>query len=145
MITNVQQDRFAAAIMLPKALTKALWEKFKKRYSDEKAILYIADMAAIPYIAVVRRLNELGETAPHLKREEEDWLARRHDLGFPTSVLDRASKGQRFVAYEQVVKDTVNQRGLDVLTAANKLSTFAPEQAEYYQQKVLGQGRKDET
>lgn len=137
-------DRFAAAIMLPKALTKALWQKFKKRYSDEEAILYIADMSAIPYVAVARRLNEMGEAAPHLKREEEEWLARRRELGFPNSALDRASKDQRFVAYEQVVKETVEQKGLDLLTAANKLLAFAPEQAEYYQQKVLDQGSKNE-
>ncbi|SOC21729.1 uncharacterized protein DUF955 [Ureibacillus xyleni] len=130
-------DRFAAAIMLPKSLTRELWEKFKKRYGEEEAVFYIADLAAVPYVAVVRRLNELGEKVPGLKSQEIDWLNKRSDLGLTDSILDQANPDIRFTAYKNVVKANVEHNGLDRLKAANKLAKFAPKQAEKYQQDAL--------
>jgi Zn-dependent peptidase ImmA (M78 family) len=137
-------DRFAAAIMLPKALTKQLWNKFKNLYGDEVAILQIADLSDIPYIAVVRRLSELGENVPGKKYTEMEWLVRRNELGLPVSLSDQSSMDTRFVAYENVVKENVEKKGLDIITAANKLSKFAPEIAEQYQHGALTRGHEDD-
>lgn len=129
-------DRFAAAIMLPKVLTKQLWNKFKKQ-GVEAAILQIADLADVPYMAVVRRLTELDENVHLRKFTEAEWLAKRSELGFPLSSSDYSSKDVRFVAYEHTVKENVDKKGLDILIAANKLSKFAPKLAEQYQQEAL--------
>jgi Zn-dependent peptidase ImmA (M78 family) len=137
-------DRYAAAIMLPKALTKQLWHKFKNFHGEEEAILQIADLSDVPYVAVVRRLIELGETVPSKKFTEMEWLARRNELGFPVSVSDQSSMETRFVAYEVVVKENVEKKGLDILTAANKLSKFSPKLAEQYQFEALTRGHVDD-
>lgn len=134
-------DRFAAAIMLPKELTKQLWNKFKKQ-DDEVAILKIADLADVPYVTVVRRLSELGENVPTKKMTEMEWLDKRSELGFPISVSDYSSKDTRFVAYENAVKESVEKKGLDMLIAANKLSKFAPKLAEQYQSASLSRGHE---
>lgn len=134
-------DRFAAAIMLPKELTKQLWNKFKKQ-DDETAILKIADLADVPYVAVVRRLKELGENVPSKKITEMEWLEKRSELGFPISSSDYSSKETRFVAYEHAVRENVEKNGLDILTAANKLSKFAPKLAEQYQSVALTRGHE---
>lgn len=137
-------DRFAAAIMLPKALTKQLWNKFKSIYNTEVAILQIADLSDVPYVAVVRRLSELGENVPGKKYTEVEWLVRRNELGLPVSVSDQSSMDTRFVAYENAVKENVKTKGMDTLTAANKLSKIAPKLAEQYQNGVLAKGYEDD-
>ncbi|MDF2650827.1 MAG: hypothetical protein K0Q73_6632 [Paenibacillus sp.] len=136
-------DRFAAAIMLPKVLTKQVWHKFKNFYGDELAILQIADLSDVPYVTVVRRLNELGENVTSNKLTELEWLARRNELGLPVSASDRSSPDARFIAYENVVKENVDQNELDILTAANKLSRFSPKLAEQYQHDALTMRQED--
>ncbi|UJF33927.1 ImmA/IrrE family metallo-endopeptidase [Paenibacillus hexagrammi] len=137
-------DRFAAAIMLPKALIMELWNKFRKQ-GDEAAILQIADLADVPYMTVVRRLSELGENVlPVKKITEMEWITVRSELGFPISASDYSSKDTRFVAYEHAVKENVEKKGLDILIAANKLSKFAPKLAEQYQHAALSRGHVDE-
>lgn len=138
-------DRFAAAIMLPKVLVKQLWHKFRGIYGEEAAIIQIADLSDVPYVAIVRRLIELGENVPGKKFTEMEWLSKRNELGFPVSSLDQPSKDTRFVAYENVVKLSVDKKNLDILTAANKLSKFSPKLAEQYQHAVLIRGHEDET
>lgn len=133
-------DRFAAAIMLPKELTKQLWMKFKKK-GDEAAIIQIADLADVPYEAVIRRLRELGERMPKVFNEVE-WTTKRIELGFPISASDYSSQQTRFLAYENIVKENVEKQGLDILAAANKLSKFAPDLAERYQRTALSRGQE---
>lgn len=127
-------DRFAAAIMLPKALTLELWKKFKKLYNAEEAIFHIADFSAVPYVAVVRRLSELNESVNGAKLKEVDWLNKRLQSNLPESSLDQAKPYTCFRAYEKIVQETVKQNNLDLLSAANKLAKFSPKQAEIYQQ-----------
>lgn len=136
-------DRFAAAIMLPKTLTKQLWHKFRNSYSTEAAIIQIADLSEVPYVTVVRRLSELGETIPTKKLTEMEWLSKRNELGFPISSADQSSMDTRFVAYETIVKENV-KKGLDIVTAANKLSKFSPKLAEQYQHAALIRGHADD-
>ncbi|MGO4546777.1 ImmA/IrrE family metallo-endopeptidase [Paenibacillus sp. 2TAB23] len=133
-------DRFSAAIMLPKALTKHFWNKFKTKYGEERAILQIADLSYAPYKTVVRRLGELGEIISGNKLnklEELEWLARRNELGLPASASDHSSPEVRFVEYEKVVLENVEHKGLDILTAANKISKYSPKIAEQIQHDSL--------
>jgi len=138
-------DRFAAAIMLPKALVEALWNKFKALNDAESSIIHLSDLAQVPYLTMVRRVKELGFKIPTslLNRTEHEWIDRRIELGFPYSNLDEPVKETRFNAYEGVVKQNVEHIGLDTLIAANKLAKFAPKQAEQYQ-KMLYLGVNNE-
>ncbi|MFJ7982189.1 ImmA/IrrE family metallo-endopeptidase [Lysinibacillus xylanilyticus] len=138
-------DRFAAAIMLPKTLIKDLWNKFIAMYDVESSIIHLSDFAQVPYLAMVRRVKELGFKIPSLlvNRTEHEWKDRRIELGFPYSYLDEPMNETRFKAYEDVVKQNVEHIGLDTLIAANKLVKFAPKQAKQYQ-KMLYTGVNDE-
>ncbi|PIJ98075.1 ImmA/IrrE family metallo-endopeptidase [Lysinibacillus sphaericus] len=130
-------DRFAAAIMLPKALIKDLWNKFIDLYDDdERSIIHLSDFSQVPYLAMVRRVKELGfKMSSSLKhRTELEWKNRRLELGFPYSYLDEPVKETRFKAYEDVVIQNVEHLGLDTLIAANKLAKLAPQQAKKYQE-----------
>lgn len=138
-------DRFAAAIMLPKALTKSLWQRFRKKYPPEEAVLRLADMAAVPYETVARRLKELDEKPVHPTWDEEAWRTYREEVKLPGSPFDQPIHEQQFIAYEQTINQMVNTKGLDKLTAANKLSPYAPKQAERYQQDVVAKDQHDGT
>lgn len=140
-------DRFAAAVMLPKTLTKDLWERYKKESGVEKTVISIADHAQVPYQSVVRRVKEIGIKLPSdlLKRTEDEWQEQRIKLGYPFSNLDVAVKETRFFAYEDVVVKSVEHYGLDSLTAANKLAKFAPQKAEQYQNMLYVGDVEDES
>jgi len=129
-------NRFATAIVLPKALIKDLWNKFIDLYDEESSIIHLSDFSQVPYLAMVRRVKELGfKISSSLKhRTELEWKNRRLELGFPYSNLDEPVKETRFKAYEDVVIQNVEHLGLDTLIAANKLAKLAPQQAKKYQE-----------
>lgn len=127
-------DRFAAAIMLPGTLTVDLWKKFKKIYSEEEAIFYIADLAEVPYVAVVRRLRELNESVKVAMSNEDEWIAKRQQYNLLETHLDKNKPDTRFTSYEKIVQEAVKQHKLDVLSAANKLAKSSPALARKYQE-----------
>ncbi|PRO66451.1 ImmA/IrrE family metallo-endopeptidase [Alkalicoccus urumqiensis] len=137
-------DRFAAAVMMPKALTKYLWRQFRKAYTPEMAVIHIADMAGVPYKAVARRLQELNEKPVHLKWTEEQWGKCREAVGLNRTPLDMPLRGQHFTAYEKAVNQMVKEQELNKLSAANKLSPYAPALAEQYQQEAAYKDRQNE-
>lgn len=130
-------DRFAAAIMLPKTLTLRLYDMFRSqsRYSEEQALLAIADMAGTPYKAVERRLKELGKRLK-MEHSELKWKELRSLHGFSQSPLDLSLPETQFKEYVEVVKEKVAE-GLDPLTAANKISYFAPDEAKMLQESAV--------
>lgn len=117
-------DRFAASLMLPKPLVKSLWKQFKSQWNEEQAILYIADLSAAPYKTVERRIREVGEVIKK-NHTEEEWKKLREKYFLPTSPLDSAIAENKFSAHENQVKLHLN-KGLDPLTASNKLAHFSP-------------------
>lgn len=131
-------DRFAAAIMLPKDSVKEIWSHLKKQYTVEEAVVMLADLAAVPYLAVMRRLKELVVSVRDIPvRTEEEWVAWRKEMNLLESPLDVAQQFTRFSAYEEAVKTGVEQQVVDPSDAANKLARFGPLQAERWQQDVI--------
>lgn len=126
-------DRFAAAIMMPKGLTKDLWRKFKKTYEHEEAVIHLADIASMPYEAAARRLKELDERVSGLDFSEEEWIQKRSFFSLPDSLLDQTQFIEKFDAYEEIVRDAVSEGKLDKLTAANKIGRYNSELAEEWQ------------
>lgn len=49
-------DRFVAALMLPKSMTKEVWGKLKALYETNLSITYLADIAEVSNVSVVRCL-----------------------------------------------------------------------------------------
>lgn len=138
-------DRFAAAIMLPKGTTKEVWEKLKDGYDTKSAIIYLADMAQVPYVSVVRRLRELNYRFSDLSEQEADWREERNRLGIAPSPLDQAQRFESFVAYEQVVVKAVEEKRLTRLNAANKLSVYRPDLAKTLQEDEISRLQEDTT
>jgi len=122
-------DRFAAAIMLPKSLIKSSWHELIKTFPKKKVILMIADMSAMPYQAVARRLKEIGVTnLPDEIRDftEEDWVNYRLESGMSKSPFDESQPVRQFKSYADNVSELVEVGELDFVTAANKISKFSP-------------------
>ncbi len=130
-------DRFAAAIMLPKAITKDLWLKLNKLYEQKEAIIHLADMSSMPYEAVGRRLRELGINLKMKKIDEKEWLHEREKLGLPESPLDRQQPLNQFFDYVNAIEEALAENRIDYLSASNKLSRYSPEKAEILQSKVM--------
>lgn len=128
-------DRFAAGVMLPKSLVKSLWKRFKSEWNEEQAVLYIADLSAAPYKTVERRIQEVGEKIK-VTFSEEQWQQLREQYALPASPLDLAIHETKFSAYEKQVKYHV-EKGLNRLTASNKLAGFAPKISEQLRQEAL--------
>lgn len=128
-------DRFAACLMLPKPLVKSLWKRFKSEWDEEQAILYIADLSAAPYKTVERRIGEVGEKIK-VTHSEAEWQQLREQYGLPVSPLDLAIHETKFSAYEKQVLLHV-EKGLNRLTASNKLAVFAPKISEQLRQEEL--------
>lgn len=125
-------DRFAASLMLPKPLVKSLWKRFKAKWNEEQAVLAIADLSAAPYKTVERRIVEVGETI-NVSHSEAKWQQLREHYALPDSPLDLAIHDTKFHAYEKQVLLYV-KKGLDPLTASNKLASFAPSVSEQLRQ-----------
>ncbi|OAN10104.1 ImmA/IrrE family metallo-endopeptidase [Exiguobacterium undae] len=130
-------DRFAAALMLPKSTTKEVWEKLKESYDTTLAIIYLADMAQVPYVSVVRRLRELGYRFSDLSEREEDWVKERVQLRVSPSLLDQRQRFESFPAYETEVVSAVKEKRLTRLSAANKLSVYRPTLAKEFQEETM--------
>lgn len=128
-------DRFAACIMLPKPLLTSLWRKFKKHWNEEQAILFISDLASAPYKTVERRIEEIGEQIK-ITHTEESWVKLREKYHLPFSPLDYPVHDIRFTAYERQVLQHV-AKGLDPLTASNKLAIFSSAMSEELRQEGL--------
>lgn len=90
--TERAADRFAAALMMPRQIIRLLWPKLKKTLKESKAVLVIADMAAVPYEAVARRVNELELpiTKELLKLTDAEWKEQRSKFTLPASPFDDA-------------------------------------------------------
>ncbi|WP_322905318.1 ImmA/IrrE family metallo-endopeptidase [Paenibacillus sp. SGZ-1009] len=134
-------DRFAAAIMLPKAIIKEVWSKLSNLYEPMEAIIHLADMAATPYEAVVRRLKELKLTVKSIKLTEDEWQLERKRLNLPDSPLDMPQPLTRFIAYEDVVEEALSNGKIDLLSASNKLAKYIPQQTEIWQMQAIEQMR----
>lgn len=130
-------DRFAAAIMLPKAITKDVWLKFKKLYEPKEAIIHLADLSEAPYETVVRRLKELGLSVSRMTFSEDEWKSERKRLDLPESSLDLPQPLNRFAAYEHAVEEAFEKRSIDSLTASNKLRKYNGQLARALQEREV--------
>lgn len=130
-------DRFAAAIMLPKAITKDLWLKFKKRYDAKEAVIHLADFSEVPYEAVVRRLKELGVSLSGLNFSEEEWKSEREQLDLPESLLDLPQPLERFSVYEHAIERALEKELIDSLSASNKIRKYNNQLAKTFQEQEI--------
>lgn len=131
-------DRFAACLMLPKPLVKELWQRFKRKWNEEQAVLAIADLSAAPYQTVERRIVEVGETIK-VSHSEEKWQQLREHYALPKSPFDLVIHYTKFHAYEKQVLSHV-EKGLNLLTASNKLANFAPNVSKQLRQEGIVDG-----
>lgn len=130
-------DRFAAAVMLPKSITRDLWLKFKKLYEPKEAIIHMADLSEVPYEAVVRRLKELEISLSGMNLSEEEWKLERTRLDLPGIALDLPQPLERFAAYEHAIEEALETKFLDPLAASNKLRKYNVQLARTLQEQEI--------
>lgn len=125
-------DHFAAALMLPEKLLNNLIQKIDNDL--EKIVIKIADISSMPYVAVVRRMRELGKRVPKSlsEKNEEDWVELRKNLGISQSPLDKADKFVQFNALTEEVDKQLKEERINLEIAANLLRHVDPEKAAYY-------------
>lgn len=125
-------DHFAANIMLPKGLVKILCDTLDEKI--EQLVIKIADFSSMPYVAVARRLKELGKKIPTsiIGKNEEEWKLLRPELGFPPSFLDKSDPFEQFSDFSKEVEKQVENNQLTLEMAANLIKHIDPEQAEVY-------------
>ena len=128
-------DRFAAAIMLPAGLMRNLLNNLKENADTQ--IIKIADLSSMPYVAVTRRMRELGHRLSRSisSRTENEWIDLRQDLNISPSVLDKADAFTQFSDFSNEVNRRVENDQLTLEIAANLLRHIDSDQAEYYWQK----------
>jgi Zn-dependent peptidase ImmA (M78 family) len=132
-------DRFAAALMMPGTLVRLLWTKLKKDMGPHKAIIMIADLASVPYEAMVRRVKELDlPISTHLhKTTDLEWITLRKKYQLTDSPLDQSFPLIQFNQYETVIAEAMQQDKLDLLEASSKLSHTSPLKAQVYQKEAV--------
>jgi hypothetical protein len=131
-------DRFATALMMPEPLVRLLWRTLKKDMGEEKAVMVLADMSAVPYEALARRVRELGlEISSKLQSlDGTAWLDLRQHISFTPSPLDQAYPQTSFVQYEFVVAQAMDGQLLNEQEAVIKLAHVSPLKAEQLGQRV---------
>lgn len=126
-------DHFAATVMLPEMLVKRYWHTTKQRadFDPALAIIQLADLSAMPYVAITRRLHELGFRLPaHLQTlTEAEWVAKRELAGLAPSPLDVAQPHIGFAAMKKLVLQKLKQHRLTLEAAATILTHVEPELA----------------
>lgn len=127
-------DHFAAAVMLPERLIRNFMNKFSG--DTEKLVFKIADISSMPYIAVLRRLQELGKKFPkaYSDRSESDWAIRRRNSGLSPIFLDKTDVFVQFTALTNEVKKQVQERRMTLDVASDLLKHLNPEQAAIFRQ-----------
>lgn len=138
-------DHFAAAVMMPERLVRGLIKRLSGGLENQ--IIKVADISSMPYVAVVRRLQELKKQIPkaYSERSEEDWVSCRRTLGISPSFLDKADILVQFTALANEVDRLVKEQKITLEVAANLLKHPEPEQAERYwqQRKTLIDDERD--
>lgn len=151
-------DHFAAAIMLPKEAVTLAWYNYVKKPSKrdesaaQEAVVRIANLSAMPYQAVARRLGELNLLLSHhlVNRTEVDWLAYIRCSSFPPSPLDQVEPFKKFSHYTTVTQQLVDKKQLSLMEAAQLLTYSDPDGAMRYLDKrqaiidALEEGDTDE-
>lgn len=132
-------DRFAAALMMPEPLVRLLWRTLKKDSGEEKALMTLSDLAAVPYVAMARRVRELGlDMKPRFQHMDTDaWLGLRSQSSFTPSPLDQSFPQVSFSRYEQLVSQAIEQQRINQQEAAIKLAHVSPMQAEKLGQRSI--------
>lgn len=128
-------DYFAASILMNQEAFVSYFEIIQGQPLEQQ-VFKLADIFKVPYVSVVRRLDELSLTqVSALASLTEQELAELRHEKIGESVLDAPPKRSQFTQYQQLVKDKVAQGELSNLDAAKKLSRLNPELSEEYFEK----------
>jgi len=130
-------DHFAAAVMMPKEAMQVTWSKYvglqsaPDRQTAQAAVIRIANMSSMPYVAVARRLKELGLLLNKnlTKLSENDWVDYVQHSSFPPSSLDRAVRFKKFTGLAELVTKLAEKQQLTLADGASLLARVDPELA----------------
>lgn len=130
-------DYFAASILMNQEAFVSYFEIIRGQSLEQK-VFKLADIFKVPYVSVVRRLNELDltpVTTLEFLTEQELTKLRHEKIG--ESVLDGPPKSAQFTQYQRFVKDRVAKGELSSLDVAKKLRRLNPVLSEEYFEKSM--------
>ncbi|BDZ31534.1 ImmA/IrrE family metallo-endopeptidase [Lactiplantibacillus sp. WILCCON 0030] len=123
-------DHFAASVMLPEMLVKRYWQaaKHQANFNPVLSIIQLADLSAMPYVAVTRRLRELGlRVSTELQAyDERAWKLARNRLDLVMSPLDEPQPIVSFSALKRAVLQALKLKQLTLDEAATMLTHAEP-------------------
>lgn len=133
-------DHFAAALMLPQATVVKIWNKYVQNQEvptervTKELVVRMANLAAMPYVAVCRRLSELGLPVQRtiVNWDKQRWQLYLEQSEFPPSPLDEAVGFEKFAGLSEFVKNQVDHKQMTLMAAANFLTHADPNQATQY-------------
>jgi len=137
-------DHFAAALMLPAVLIHRYWNVVKslKALNSEAFIFRLADLSAMPYVAVERRVRELELTKlpkDWKSRTEDNWIQRRAELGLIASPMDSAKTHVGFSDLSKLVSENLDAKKITTDEAISILTYADPNKAKTLQRERLEQ------
>lgn len=133
-------DHFAAALMLPEETVLKIWDKYVQGQETpstqlvQEVVVRLANVSAMPYVAVCRRLKELGLPVSRtiVRWDKSDWHDYLQYADFPPSPLDEKASFDKFAGLSAFVKKQVDHQQMTLLEAARFLTRADPNQAKRY-------------
>lgn len=130
-------DHFAAAVMMPKEAMLATWSKYvglqpsPDKQVAQAGIVRIANISSMPYVAVARRLKELGLLLSKslVKLSESDWRDYVRHSNFPPSSLDQAVHFKKFAGMAELINQLVTKQQITLTKAASLAAHTEPQLA----------------
>jgi len=118
----------AAMTMMPAELMISTWLSFTAETTVLARVMQLADLAMVPYAAVVTRLFSLEiQVPPALSAlTHDDWLVLRQELGVAPSPLDQIRLLSQFEALKTVVTRQVKHQQLTIARGATVLTPVEP-------------------
>lgn len=130
-------DYFAATILMNRDAFISYFEIIDSQ-SFEKKIFKLSDIFKVPYVSVIRRIQELslGDVSMYTMQTEEDLTRLRNDL-LGESLLDAAPKRKEFEQFQEKVIDSEATGKITSQETAKILANLNPTLAEQYYEKSI--------
>lgn len=133
-------DFFAASLLMNEKKFRTHCDFLCVTNTLEDLIFKLSDIFRVPYVSVVRRLNELNlladEISGYLKFDEQELLERRIKL-MGESLYDQPTHKPIFHPYVRIIEKGLDNKKLKLLESVKRLNKVNPERSEELYNKYM--------
>ncbi|TDQ36278.1 ImmA/IrrE family metallo-endopeptidase [Aureibacillus halotolerans] len=126
-------DFFAASLLMNERKFRTHFNFLYKINTFEDLIFKLSDIFRVPYVSVVRRLNELNllidEYRDYLNFKESELLERRIEM-MGNSLYDQPTHKPIFHPYVRLIENGLANKQLKLLESVKRLNKVNPERSE---------------